>query len=432
MKTIHYIYIGITLLFMASCGDYNENLDGYCEDNYKPTDIKNIKYELTNSDYEQISKHVNNNIIKSHKFIPDANTAHEGIALWLQSTYPTADNGSKAAITYWQQGSENHFLAPLTVRGKAATYTIKEGDDTSDIDALLKNIKQDATANDIIVVLFPDNTEPVPYQYTGKWWNRFTASGKEVDALPLSVYNSLGTAYIENADDVLPVYMKNAYPYAKNEDTKTVLYYHNKYQDYGARQYLRTDNEWQLTLTTDTLMRRTIIKEKISAPFELTNGTWAYNPSMTITLPKSKTDATTKAFYQAVADWVWANIDSPAGLTKGQGYVSKWGNNEYYTGSSAYNGCVEWLPTAAKSQNPAVFEGMTDEEIITLMQQNLITVYAEVLKTLFPEANTAEGMEVIYTINFTAMMPEEVEYTIQYKVTASAEFTYIDGSMRPL
>ena len=75
---------------------------------------------------------------------------------------------------------------------------------------------------------------------------------------------------------------------------------------------------------------------------------------------------------------------------------------------------------------------MTDEEIITLMQQNLITVYAEVLKTLFPEANTAEGMEVIYTINFTAMMPEEVEYTIQYKVTASAEFTYIDGSMRPL
>lgn len=432
MKTIHYIYIGITLLFIASCGDYNERLDGYSEDNYKPTDIKNIKYELTNSDYEQISKIVNNNTIKSHKFMPDANTAHEGISLWLPSAYPTADNGSKASITYWQLGGENHFLAPLTVRGKASTYTIQDGDDTSNIDALLKEKKPNAAANDIVVTIFPDNTEQTPYIYTGKWWNKFTASGTEVDVLPLSVYTSLGSSYIENADDVLPIYMKNTYPYDKNEDSHTILYYHNKYKDYGARQYTMVDNEWELMVTSDTLQRKTIIKEKVSAPFELSNHTWVYNPSMTITLPKSKTDATTKAFYQAVADWVWANIDSPAGLTKGQGYVSKWGNNEYYTGSSAYNGCVEWLPAAAKSQNPVAFEGMTDAEIIALMQQNLITVYAEVLKTLYPEANTVEGMEVVYTINFTAMMPEEVEYTIQYKVTGNAEFTYIDDSMHPL
>lgn len=364
--------------------------------------------------------------------MPDANTAHEGISLWLASAYPTADNGSKASITYWQLGGENHFLAPLTVRGKASTYTIQDGDATSNIDALLKEKKPNAAANDIVVTIFPDNTEQTPYIYTGKWWNKFTASGTEVDVLPLSVYTSLGSSYIENADDVLPIYMKNTYPYDKNEDSHTILYYHNKYKDYGARQYTMVDNEWELMVTSDTLQRKTIIKEKVSAPFELSNGTWVYNPSMTITLPKSKTDATTKAFYQAVADWVWANIDIPAGLTKGQGYVSKWGNNEYYTGSSAYNGCVEWLPAAAKSQNPVAFEGMTDAEIIALMQQNLITVYAEVLKTLYPEANTVEGMEVIYTINFTAMMPEEVEYTIQYKVTGNAEFTYIDDSMHPL
>ena len=39
---------------------------------------------------------------------------------------------------------------------------------------------------------------------------------------------------------------------------------------------------------------------------------------------------------------------------------------------------------------------------------------------------------VIYTVNFTATMPNEVNYTIQYKVTGDAAFTYIENSMQPL
>ena len=52
--------------------------------------------------------------------------------------------------------------------------------------------------------------------------------------------------------------------------------------------------------------------------------------------------------------------------------------------------------------------------------------------TLYPEAKAVEGIDVIYTVNFTATMPNEVNYTIQYKVTGDAVFTYIENSMRPL
>ena len=422
MRHTHYIYIGLATLAMASCGDFNDKLDGYCEDDYKPKDVKSIKYELTSSDYAMLSTLSGDNNIKANQYFSSADDAHTYIPQWLAYTYPTADDGSSVTVTYWQKGGASHYLAPL---GKATTYTMVAGDDASDMDALLKRVKPEAAKDDIVLVSPGGDGAMAAYQYSGSAWRTFTNTTTDITVLPQSVYNSLGSTFVEDAGSVIPTFLKTTYPYASNDNTKTVIYYYNKYKVIGARQYTLEGGEWTLTALSEK-----VVTEKTSAPFVLTNGAWTYDPSVTITLPYVKQDPTSKVFYQAATDWVWDNIDTPAGVAKGQGYVSKWGNNDYYTGSSAYNSCVDWTPKNAKAQNAAAFEGKADEEIIAFMQQNLTKVWAEVLKTQYPDARPVDGIEVIYTVNFTATMPNAVAYTIQYKVTGNAEFTYVEGSMK--
>lgn len=288
MKITHYIYIGISALSLAACGDYNDNLDGYTEEAYKPKDIKKLKVELSGNDYELIGTLSGDNSIKTNKFIANADDAKEYIPLWLKSTYPTADNGSTASVTYKQRVEKNDADTP----------------------------------------------------------------------------------------------------------TETIV-------------------------TTET----------ITSPFVLLNSVWKYDPSMTITLPKIKRNPESVQFYQAACDWVWNNIDIPANAEKGKGYVSKYGNNEFYTGSSAYDCCVDWTPAKAKAQCPDVYGTMTDLQIKDTMAKNLIDVYANVLAELYQDAKAVEGIQVIYTINFTVIEPEEKNYTIQYTITDENKFQYVPGSL---
>lgn len=54
MKLIHYIILAAVAV-LTSCGDFNENLDGFDKNTYKPTDVKKVEVELTDADYEKIA-----------------------------------------------------------------------------------------------------------------------------------------------------------------------------------------------------------------------------------------------------------------------------------------------------------------------------------------------------------------------------------------
>ena len=269
MKRVHYIYvIFAALLTLASCSDFNERLDGYNANDYKPTDVKTLTLEYT-----------------TKKFATQTE-AQQSLPAWLKSSYPTADAGSTAKVTY---------------------------------------------------------------QYTAQ-----TAAGKD-------------------------------------------------------------------TTLTDM------------APFELIGTEWVFNPSVTVTIPNVKQDNTAYKFYQAACDWVWAEVDqAQLGVTKkGKGYVVSYGNTEYYAGSDRYNSCVDWRPSAVRNQIASQYEGMTDDQIVTLMQTRFTELYAKVLTKLYPDATPITGMDVIYTLNFTAKAPALTKYQIKYKVTAKAQFTYVEGSLKP-
>ena len=170
-----------------------------------------------------------------------------------------------------------------------------------------------------------------------------------------------------------------------------------------------------------------------------------YNPSVTINLPPIRNDAVIMAYYQAAVDWVWENIDKPAGCTaKGQGYVTSFGNNDYYGGMSAFYNNVDMRPSEARKQvakstidaiKNAYPASMTDEQVEAKMTENLIIELNGMLQKKHPEAAPVEGIDVIYTINipiFKGTPVEQNTHTIQYKVVGQGKFEYVDGSLKPI
>ena len=223
-------------------------------------------------------------------------------------------------------------------------------------------------------------------------------------------------------DAYLPTFVSQSLPYAQEGDKVAVVYhfYANKVVSIEAVEYTYANGAWAKSANGET----------VTGQFVKSSG-WMFDPSLTLNFPHDKSDAAASAFYQAVTDWVWENIDvKESGFTtKGQGYVTSYGNNEYYTGSSAYQNDVDWRVSAAKAQGSG-YDGKSDDEIFAQLQQNLISTYGQVLGVLYPDADVVDGVDVIYTINFVAYYDGvDHSYTISYRCVAKATFEYVENSL---
>lgn len=178
------------------------------------------------------------------------------------------------------------------------------------------------------------------------------------------------------------------------------------------------------------------------------NGSWIWDPSVVITLPIGKNQPLSTQYFQAVTDWVYENIDVPlgsSGKTSGQYFVTTYGNNEYYTGASAYQGNVDVRASAAKGQYlgdsyqgaelvaaGVAFPGdgygnLSDKEIQNLLIKRFQFVMGKVLGVLHPDAAPVEGMDVTYTINtgfYNGTSTPDV--TLVYSVVGPGEFEFVE------
>lgn len=254
------------------------------------------------------------------------------------------------------------------------------------------------------------------WTFNGSRW--VAASGYAV--LNHSDYQAMGQRYDnlsgEGPETYLPMYMKHNYPYALAEDNLTVVY--NYYT--GSATVLRAVNmvydgsEWAMFsgVTTET------------AQFVRTGGKWIYDPNVTITLPAGKGIEISTLYYQTCVDWVAENIDKPQGAN----YVTSYGNNEYYSGTSAYQGNVDLRPSAAIAQYAKGYEGMSNDEIVALLKKRFETEsFPAALAKIHADAAPILGVEVIYTINFYAYNGSNtLPYVIRYRVSAPATFEFLD------
>ena len=257
------------------------------------------------------------------------------------------------------------------------------------------------------------------YKYDGSAWNKASVDAGQLAVMQPADYASLSQGYVSKPENVLPKYVAANYPYAVADDVVVVAYLSGE-DEVSAKELTFDGTQWNLTTSVATQVDQFVKAE----------GKWNWDPSVTITLPAGKGQALSTIYFQAATDWVWEHVDQPAGCTaKGQGYVTSYGNNEYYCGCSAYQGNVDWRKSAAISQKPGEYDNMSDDEFLALMKKRFIEVMGHVLEGQYPDVQPVAGVKVTYTINFAVYTGSTANWTIQYELTGVGQFTYIEGSL---
>lgn len=252
--------------------------------------------------------------------------------------------------------------------------------------------------------------------YDGKNWKNKSNS---VYVLTYADYGDMGQSKRYFTSDVpavnyLPAYLSKMVAYPVDGDARVVVYrYYNGtdlkiYSDEYT--YSAEKARWELN---------TRIVDK-TEQFVLSDGKWNFDPSTVITL-KAKGDAETSTFYQTIVDWVKEHYSE---------YVTSYGNNEYYYGSSAYQNNFDFRPDKWKVQNPAAYGTMSDDDLKKLMFERLPEAFLPALQSLYGDADVVEGVDVIYTINFGIYDGSDAQYTIKYKVTGKGQFEYVADSLK--
>lgn len=269
----------------------------------------------------------------------------------------------------------------------------------------------------------PYSTSALLCSYNGSAWSIF--SRDDVRAIVKADYLAMGSKYDSfdasfSADNYLPTLLRIEYPYAQPEDTKFVAYKYydssSKTRSIRADEYVYDGTQWVkndgITTVTDQFVKN--------------NNVWVWDPSVTIILPVGKNEPLSTLYFQACVDWVKENVKD------GAKYVTSYGNNEYYTGASAYQGNLDWRVSAAREQYAEGYAGMSDDEVTAALKQHTIEVFAGVLGVLHPDAKAVAGVDVTYTLQFGIYNGTTTQYRCVYKVIGDGKFEYVEDSFQAL
>ena len=277
---------------------------------------------------------------------------------------------------------------------------------------------------------------------------KFNGTGYEaadVVAIQPADYTAMGQNYgnFTNPaqDDFLPLFLGQKYPYAQVDDKVYV-----GYRCYAGGATSCKVDEY---VFNGTWTKTAYFAEK-QDQFRKAEGVW--NVDRTLELDYTNTSsADTKAFYQYCVNWVYDFKDVPMGAPArdnageiistdivtingekpaGNYWVSNYGNNEFYTGSSAYYGNVDWRPSAVKSGFAAAGMGdLTDDEILAKLKENTAEVYAEVLGYMYPEMTPEQYKKVV--IKVYCYGPNK-NYSFTFDVVEAGKFAYTPDSLTEL
>lgn len=252
------------------------------------------------------------------------------------------------------------------------------------------------------------------FSFDGAAWTAYTGAY----SLAKADFKLMGSNYDNfsatmNPDNYLPKFLALKYPFAQEGDVKAVAYkyFASSATSIRADEYMYTAGVW---------VKNSAI-ESTTGQFVRSDGKWNFDPSTVITLPAVKNDAVSVLYYQTMIDWVKANHSE---------YVSSYGNNDYYFGSSAYNCNFDFRVATWKSSMPSAYGTMTDEAVNKLMWDRLPDAFIHALEKLHADAAPVAGIDVIYTFNFGIYDGANKSWTIQYKVTAPGKFELVENSLK--
>ena len=270
--------------------------------------------------------------------------------------------------------------------------------------------------------------------------------GKYVDCDVVAVqpadYTAMGQGYGNftnpTQDNYLPAFLGEKYPYAQIDDKVYV----------GYRCYANGATTWKVDeYVFAGAWTKTIYFTEKTDQFRKTEGKWEIDRTLELDFTNTSS-ADTKAFYQYCVNWVYDNKDVALGapardnageiisteivLIDGQKpagnyWVSNYGNNEFYTGASAYYGNMDWRPSAVKSGFSAAGMGnLSDDEILASLKEHSAEVFAEVLSYMYPEMTSDEYKKVV--IKVYSYGPNK-NYSFTFDVLEQGKFAYVEDSL---
>lgn len=284
------------------------------------------------------------------------------------------------------------------------------------VNTVITSIKEAAAAATALTTRAAVDTEEklAVYCYDGSKWAA-AASTLIVNPADYTAMGLRSDFSSSNApENYLPDFLRLKQPYAQPEASVYVAYayYNGKSTERRADEYLFDGSAW---VKNDGIVEQT-------DQFIKNNGKWVWDPSVTIVLTPGKNQPVSTLYLQACVDWVKENV------ADGAKYVSSYGNNDYYSGASAYQGNLDWRPNSAREQYAAAFEGMSDEQVTALLKERTIEVFGHVLSQLHSDAKPVEGVEVRYNIQlgiYTGTSISAPTHQLTYKVVGNGEFEFV-------
>ena len=279
-------------------------------------------------------------------------------------------------------------------------------------------------------------------QYAFFKFNGSAYEATDIVAVQPADYTSMGQGYgsftAPAQDSYLPKFLSEKYPYAQVDDKLYVGYrcYSGGATSWKVDEYL-FNGEWT----------KAAYFESRQDQFRKTEGEWLIDRTLELDYT-STSSAETKAFYQYCVNWVYDFKDVPMGAPArdnageilsteivlidgnkpaGNYWVSNYGNNEFYTGASAYYGNMDWRPSAVKGGFAAAGMGdLSDDEILAKLKEHTAEVYAEVLGYMYPEVTADDYKKVI--IKVYCYGPNK-NYSFTFDVVEKGKFQYAADSL---
>lgn len=256
------------------------------------------------------------------------------------------------------------------------------------------------------------------YQFNGTSWGAV----KDMTALCADDYTEMGQSYpnLSAPDLYLPTFLAKEYPYAQDGDVEYVVYnyYADKTTTLRCDKYAYTNGAWTYD---DGRVTKTAQFQKKD------NGKWEFCPEMEITLYPGKGQESS-VYYQACVDWVFENIDKPLGstsITDGKYYVTSYGNNEYYCGTSAYQGNVDLRGGSARAQYEAGWAAFaTNDDIVAEMKRRFCEeVMPAALSIMHPDKAPEDCVRII--LHFSAYDGATTQpYTAKFKTVSTGKYEF--------
>lgn len=255
------------------------------------------------------------------------------------------------------------------------------------------------------------------YAFDGSSW---APADENIVVLQSADYKAMGSSYGNLEGDqpelYLPGFLAQKFPYGASAEKYVIYkYYSDKKTALRCELYSYTDGEWKNLVNNGGVVTET-------SQFVYKANGWVMDPSITLLLPRGKNQATSMWFYQAVVDWVNANVPDASD------YVDSYGTAEYYSGCSSYQGNVNINASYATLRGMPVYDGMSDEEMVAAMKHRFETESGPgALSILYPDMAPIGTLEPTVTVTFTAWTTGgvNVEYTIIWKCVSKGTFEFV-------